>query len=556
MNLIVDTTKEQLRTPRNLNALNGKRIEKTAAIEKMDEREAEHERLIKLGQLQFYSIKDNYVKKDHVGVTITLQKLAFLDVLNYLGFTVYNFTDEKAVLVQVKDNIVEQVDQRRIIKAFRHYVATEIDEILYSPDDFEVPRKKLENKILDSLNTLFSDVMLYQLKTEDNFEFNTDTLTESFFYYQNGFVRVTKDKFELLPYTDLKKKIWRSQILQRDFKLIDKKVADFCKWGLFINYIAGNFAETIEVEGKKITRPKAPERASDFRRILGYMMHRYFEGKLRCIILTDSNDGDDDSGRSGKTLGLKGVGWMTNANKQSKSFVELDAKEFDPLSPFKWQLLEVNTQIIHINDVRKNFNLEFIYNAVLEGITAQKKNDKPFVIQSKMAISTNKTIKTNGPSAQDRVMEFQMSQYFNEKHSPQKEFGEWFGRDWDAERWYEFDNFMLQSISMYLAKGLPTISNFNLAQRKLKDETHSDFVEFMNDVAEDYVNGKKIIQKKEMLAHFKTMYNDHDKLTAQKFSMWLKAFRIHSDYDFDEKRNATKTDNELRFTKKEVKEAK
>lgn len=533
-----------LKTPKKLNGIHVETITKTANIQEIEANEAEYEKEKRMNELRFFLLKD---KCDRSGEVIEIQCTLFptgiLKVLSYLGFQRFDYNFEKSIIVRVKDNIVEEVSQKHVIDAFFQFIKNELPEIIYTPLNNEYNKELLKDKVLRSLSNYFSDIMLYRLKTEEEFDFNCDTATESFFYYQNGFVVATKEGFELKPYSELKKKIWKSQILARNFKVIDTKKADAAKCALFINYIAGNYCEN----GKE----RDPDRAKDLRRVIGYLMHRYFEGKLKSVILTDSREGDDDGGRSGKSLMMKFVGWMMNANNDSKSFVDIDAKEFDPLYAHKWQLLEVNTQCVHMNDVRKNFPLEFIYNAILEGITVQKKNDKPFVIKSKIALSTNKTIRTTGASAQDRVFEFQMSNYFSEKKSPQQEFKEWFGSDWGVERWYEFDNFMLQSISMYLAKGLPIARNFNLEERKFKDETSSDFVQFISEILIDGHTRKK----KELYATFRLEYSDWDnaKFTMNRFTAWMKAFNNHNpEWEIQEVRNRIEKDYDLTFIKKEA----
>lgn len=545
MNIIVNTTKEPIKTPRTLNGIQSVSIEKTQGIEDMEFREHEHERLKRLERLRFFKIEDKLSKSgEWQGADIRLFVVGIQNVLLELGFQRFDFNEEKSVMIRLVDNIVEEVSQKRIIDAFIKYVNDEYGTSLETPCGEFIPINMLLEKIFRSLNLLFSETMMFRLKTDEKFEFNKDTATESFFYYKNGYVKVNKDGFDLLEYKTLSKKIWRSQMLNRAFKIVKKNLADGSNPGLFFNYVAGNFIK----DGKE----QNPTRAEDLRRIIGYLMHRYYEGKLKCVVLTDSSLSDDDSGRSGKTLLVQMIGWMLSDNVESKSYVELDGKEFDIMSNFKWQLLGINTELVHLNDIKKGFNIEYLYNSILTGITVQQKNQIPFIRLVKLVLSTNKTIKINGPSAQDRTLEFQLSKYFHQDHSPLDEFKQWFGKDWDAETWAKFDNFMVQSICNYLKRGLPKVKNFNIGLRKFKEETHADFVEFIDDVIEDYIKKKARIWKKEFLAHFKTVYSDHDKLTSQKFSLWLKAIKLHTDFDFDERRDKQKYDNELIFKLKET----
>lgn len=544
MNLIdTQTTQIPNRTPRALSGSNG--LSSKTVKPSKDTREVEryeHDALI--NKLRFFTIKDKYTKGGTwEGAEINISAVGIQEVLLYLGFQRYDFNSEKRVMVKVVDNIVEEVSQTRIIDEFMRHVKDNYDTMIETPDGEEINRNLLIERIYRTMTIHFSEMMLHRLKVDnESFEFNKDTKDESFFYYTNGYVRVSKEKLELMEYKTLTKKVWRSQILNREFKYIKKEVADASIPGLFYNYIAGNYIEN--------SKEKNPQRAEDLRRIVGYLLHRYYEGKLKAIVLTDSTISDDDSGRSGKTLMVEMIGWMLSDNK-NENFVELDGKEFDITATFKWQLLGINTELVHLNDIKKGFSVETLFNSILSGITVQQKNQIPFIRLVKMVLSTNKTIRINGPSAMDRFVEFQLSNYFSEKRSPQDEFKVWFGKGWSVEIWQQFDNFMLQSISMYLQKGLPKVQNFNIEQRKFKDETNAEFVEFFSDNIEDWVKNKTALWKKELLATFKTNNSDMDKISQQRFTLWLKAAKTHTQFDFEETRDKGKGDFQIVFKMKE-----
>ena len=165
-----------------------------------------------------------------------------------------------------------------------------------------------------------------------------------------------------------------------------------------------------------------------------------------------------------------------------KNYTEINGKDFDPADKHKYDLAELATQLICLNDLRKNFVFENLYNDITEYITVNKKNQQPFKIRAKLIITTNKTIQTEGDSSKDRSIEFEMSDYYSSTKSPYDEFGVWFFSGWDVNQWADFDNFMVQCIVLYLEKGLIEVEPINLNRRKLIDNTCAEFVEFVTDM--------------------------------------------------------------------------
>lgn len=493
-------------------------------ITELEQKETEYERKERLERLQFYSLKENYVKGEYVSATVILKETRFLETLKYLGFKRYDFSTTKSAMVQVKNNIVEEVSQTKIVDTFMKYVKEEIDEVLLTPNRYEVNREQLEDKILRLIPTFFSESMLFRLyDKEETFDFNTDKIDRSYFYYTNGYVCVTKDGYELFDYKHLKRKVWQNQILPRKFKPVEVKKANVCTWAQFINYVAGNFPDE---QGK----PSDPKRADDLRCIMGYLMHRYFSGKLKMVLFTDSKESDDQHarGRSGKSLIMEAIGWMLNTDEESGVAINIDGKELQLDYNHKWQDIKDSTKFVHIEDVKRNFSVESLYNTVLKGFFVQKKNEKPFTAQTKIGITSNMTIKVQGDSAKDRTEVFQTSTYFSSERSPLSVFKEWFGRDWDTLKWNDFDNFMVESVRMYLQDGLPKVWNFNLEKRYYVEQTSREFVEFMTDILED---GKECL-KKVLFAEFLDAYADFaagsKKLTLNKFTLWLNAFQEYN----------------------------
>src|SRR5690606_449723 len=98
-----------------------------------------------------------------------------------------------------------------------------------------------------------------------------DPKYESWFYYQNTAVKVTKGKIELVKYEDLPHKIWSSRIIQRQYTQADGAKSDF---RTFLFNLSG----------------QNDERFIALLSIIGYLLHRNQNKSItRAVILVDEN---------------------------------------------------------------------------------------------------------------------------------------------------------------------------------------------------------------------------------------------------------------------------
>lgn len=489
------------------------------------------EQLLEIAQpdeLEFMEFYDVISKKDG-GRTIKINYLKLINLLKHMGYRRYDI-GKQSFMVRIKENVVEEVTEKDIIDDFEKYLHEFPGNL---PDG--VVKESLLNKIYGGISTYFSKHILQRLTSETEIEFCNHTKNEAFFYYKNGYTRVTKKGIELLPYSQLDKKIWKNQILNREFK-----VQPIEKWkdSSFVTFV-----RNIANDWKK--RPDGQENIPDanrfevFKTIIGYLLHGYFEGKLKAIVLTDSRISDDPSGRTGKTLIFKALGHILNSHKHAATFAELNGKDFDFADRFKYQELGLDTKLVHLNDVKRHFPFEELFNDITEGIKRQRKNESPVVVSAKMGISTNLTIRIHGDSAKDRSVEFELADYYSAKVSPEKEFSQWFFRDWGRGEWEQFDNFMLHCVQQYLEKGLMKPKPINLMIRKLQEETCVEFVMWMEDRAIEHESSH---DKKTM---FEWFMRDHTTegfekwLKQRTFTRWLQLYaEFHSDYTgFTERRS-------------------
>lgn len=391
---------------------------------------------------------------------IKLLYRAFTDLLKSMGFMLLH-DSKQPTYVRLTDNILEEVSTSRIQHIFLAYIETE-----HQPLE-GVPRDMIIEKIHRCNTTLFSDSRLSLLYPDKPIQFQTDTATECFIYYANGVVRCSAEGIALLDYKHLGGVIWKKQQLNRVFTPMEWEQPYGSEEELVDGF--GYFAKFMfRIAGSRM------DRFYSLCAIAGYMLHCYFDYKLKAIILTDSKISDKADGRSGKTLFCQGLGKIRN-------YVEINGKDFDPANKHKYQTADMESQIVCLNDVRRNFQPENVFNDITEGLQVEKKNKQPFKIRPKMIISSNKTLNVEGTSALDRVLEYEVAERYSNVYSPADEFGHWFFSDWKAAQWNLFDNFMAFCACYFLRNGLREPAQINLLKRKLVDATSMDFVEFLDE---------------------------------------------------------------------------
>jgi hypothetical protein len=401
----------------------------------------------------------------------------WIDILYKLGFRRFDI-DKNFVFTRIIDQIIEEVSVTHIQDAFIHYLEN-LPEMLGNG----VSREFLIGKFYRNPSHYFCENRLNLLRPKEPFKFNIDTKEDCLIYFKNGFVRCNKEGYILLPYSQLEGLIWKSQIVDRDFACLNTIELEPKKRGEFSHF-------TLNISGNDL------QRYDSLTTIIGYLLHSHFSGKLKAVVFTDSKISDVANGRTGKTLLGQALGYV-------KKFTEINGKDFDTTNKHKYQEVNLDTQIVHLNDVRKNFDFECLFNDITEGIVADKKNTKPFKVKAKMIISTNKTICIEGASAKDRAIEFEFADYYNEKFSPEDEFHHWFFRDWTETEWMNFYNFCLFCICSYLQNGIIVAASVNLNRRKLIETTNPEFVEFMDSQVKDgNIKPSMEYDKKELFDRF------------------------------------------------------
>lgn len=428
-------------------------------------------------------------------------------------FKYYAEKSETPIFVKVTSNVVSNSSVEKI----KDFVLDYIEQL----------------KLYDVWNHLTSSVKYFRdsyLNMLDSIDLKMllDTKEKSFIYYNNGVVEVTKNTIELIDYVDIDGYIWENQIINREFK---KE-----------NIIENDFKDLVS----KVS-DNDNERRESLEHTIGYLMHS-FKDKTdqKAVILNDQEINDDPNGGSGKSLMLTAIGYF-------KKIVKIDGKSFDPSrSDFVYQRVDIDTQTLAFDDVKKNFNFENLFSLITEGITVNRKNKDeifiPFERSPKVIITTNYVIDGAGNSHDRRRHEIEFNQYFNGSHTPLDEYGKLLFDEWNGSEWVAFDNYMIDNLQRFLLNGLTSTVSINADVKRFIQSTAKDFYDWIEDgnlkPGVKYYNTEK---KDEFVKDYK----EYDKLSGRGFLIWVKKYCDLKGYELekgkDSRRYFSMIDNSTKF---------
>lgn len=367
-------------------------------------------------------------------------------LINFLyttgGFSLYYYDKGSTIfrVVKCENGFVEEVSSEHLKKFLQTYINS-------LPDTFDggITSGDLMELILSGATRFFSDGIL-EFLARSEFNFLKDTVKEAFFPFKNGVVIVTKDSVKLKNYHDIKKVIWKSQVIDYEI-LIDDELST-TEFGEFVDLISG----------------KDESRYNYACTLIGYLLHKYKDiSKTHAVILAEENDDDSKGGGTGKGLFVTAISRLINTQR-------IDGKNFKVDKTFAFQRVDLDTKLVVIEDTRKNVDFEGFYTVVTEGITVEKKNKDELFIQykdsPKFVFTTNYTISGTADHAKRRQLVFEFAPYFSAAMTPVMHFGHMFFENWDSDEWNRFYNFMFLCVQQYFVRGILKVEMTDKIQRK------------------------------------------------------------------------------------------
>lgn len=419
-----------------------------------------------------------------------------IDYIESLGFRKVKLSNDRYILVRLENNLVSKSSEPEIISLIR-------DHLVHSNENeaYEVFAKGLGAYIYGRKMDLLTEVEL--INDQDEFHYSR-------FYFQNGFVEVSKESVDYKSYEELESPIWRDRIIQREFTFPEKQEGQFEQF-------------CIDITGGK------KERFFVLKSLLGYLLHRNKErGETQAIILYDEEMTNliGANGGTGKTL-------LSQALKECRELVLFNGKEIKEGSWFVNQQIELTTDILLYDDLKKGFNLEHFFPLLTTGVEIEKKRQQSFTIdfeQSPKVIITSNYIVSGpgGSSDRRRRNEFEVHNYYSAEFRPEDKFrNRFFNKQWPAEEWNLFYRFMMECVQVYLQEGMLKAEPLNLEKSKIITETSTEFFEF----AEAFVDFDRWIDKREFDALFRDWCEDQT-ISPHIITKWVKSYSNEIGGDF------------------------
>lgn len=476
----------------------------------------------------FYEVKWKNNRYD--GIKINLVKL--VSKFKEMGIYRYDTSLDDFVLCQITNNLISKISQKQIVDMFEEYIKN-IPPIDHMVGDEEKQSKvtvtadTILPNIYNQLDRLFNKKILERLRPDTEIVLQEDTLTSKYVYFKNAYTVITADKITSCNYSTLSKKIWKSNILNHEFEHTEEE---------------GNFEKFIFNVSSKNN-----ERKQSLMSMLGYLQHDYHQYKKHLILLTDMNsDGGEPNGRTGKTLIGKALSYTLNQNPIDTVYTEIDGKTFNPKDTKKYMTADIDTKLIHVNDIFAWFKIEDVFTDITDGLKVHHHYEKPFIIMAKMMMTANMTVRLSGSSAWDRVKVFEVSNHYSDKYNPEMEFGQWFFRDWDNKEWNKFYSFMARCCQVFLKHGIiePEMVNYN--KRMLIEHTAPEFVSWFEEYFTEFLKNNQDemhhleLRKRSIYDSFTTEYPDflkNRRFTQRRISQWCGRFMKFYDVDFKEIRS-------------------
>jgi hypothetical protein len=430
------------------------------------------------------------------GGKVKLYPIYFKEFLEDHGYyKYYPSGSDSYVYIRVENNLVSQVNESDI----KDFVLSHLIEM----EDISI------YNFFAEMTKYFQDTFLNFLGTID-VNFISDDANTAYLYYRNCAVKITKTSLKATDYVDLDGYVWKDHIIDRIFKVKKSKECDF---STFIGNISG----------------EDDKRRHSFETTIGYLLHGHKRSSFSpAVILNDEVISDHPEGGTGKGLFMEGIG-------QLKKHVVIDGKQFSFDKSFAYQTLDVDTQVLTFDDVKKGFDFERLFSIITEGITIEKKNKDavklPFRDSPKIAITTNYAIKGSGNSHARRKWELEFKQFYTRTFTPETEFGKMMFTGWNAEEYIRFDNYMICCIQAYLSEGLVMSEFVNLGIRQLSAQTTHDFIEWCGLIDGSTENlpllSTQRILKQDLYNDFVMEYPDYRNLARKTFYRWLSAYGLY-----------------------------
>jgi hypothetical protein len=391
---------------------------------------------------------------------LSLNDYKFKLFLENRGFYKVQLNEKEFTFVRVYNNIINETNETNIKDFVLNHVV-EVDMHVYN--------------FFAKSTAKFTEGYLNQLSTKD-LAMVRDNENESYLFFKNGVLKITKDKTELIDYINIGGFVWEKNIIQHDYTFSNES-SDFEK---FI------FNVSNQEEKRKLIVETA----------IGYLLNNYKkQDEGLAIVFYDETLNDNPSGRTGKTLISKALG-------QCRKLVTLNGKEFNNKGQFPYQTINLDDNIICFDDMERSFKFESLFSIITGNLVLNKKNlqpiEIPFSRSPKILFTSNYILSGIGDSHDARKIEIELYRHYSKTYKPVDEFGKLFFSGWNDQEWNAFFNYMVCNIQKYFINGLLFSELKTGKTKKIIANTCEDFFDFCENEflwnPEKYYTTKEVMQ--------------------------------------------------------------
>lgn len=413
---------------------------------------------------------------------LSLNDYKFKLFLENRGFYKVQLNEKEFTFVKVYNNIINEVNEVHIKDFVLNYVV-DVDMNVYN--------------FFAKSTTKFSENYLNQLSTKE-LAMIRDNENESYLFFENGVLKITKDQIELIDYINIGGFVWQKNIIPHHFENTNDK-SDFEQ---FIFNVSN----------------ADPKRKLIVESAIGYLLNNYKkQDEGLAIVFYDETLNDNPSGRTGKTL-------ISKALSHCRKLVTLNGKEFNNKGQFPYQTINLDDNIICFDDMERSFKFETLFSIITGNLTLNKKNlqpiEIPFSKSPKIMFTSNYILSGVGDSHDARKIEIELYRHYSKTFKPIDEFGKLFFTQWNKSEWNAFYCYMISNIQKYFEHGLLFSELKTGKTKKIIANTCEDFFDFCENEFlwrnNHYYTTKEILQS----------YNDGSReipknMTVSWFGRWL-----------------------------------
>jgi len=486
-----------------------------------------------------------------------------IEFLSNRGFCRYEYDKDKYRLIHIENKIVREISHVKIrdfvINFMREVDKPNVLELLYRGGEQYLGPKKLNDLHLRSP------------------QFNESEKDCMFLYFKNCYWKITSDKIESRPLSEIPKPIWESKVNDFEPTYLGEPMCQVEKegeeWKLKISEamrksdIANFYSRTSMFHWQKKQELQKDEKgikkwvnkavedpiSKDELKIwktnlvskmlaAGYVLHDYLDyGNLKAIVCLDGLESEvgKSQGGTGKSVFAKQFEYLVPVEviDGKKKNIEDDS--------FIYESVDERTHVILFDDVRVNFKFEFLFSHITTGIKVNRKGEHRFKVKpKKIIITTNHALNGSDDSHERRQYNIAFSNYYNLYRSIGDEFGHQFFHEWGKDQWNLFYNWMANCIQTYLKHGLvQTTNKKDIIRRKLRQEIGENFLDWASLMFLSTTDQKGLLLNTRfekvfaMEKYLEEFQRDRRYMDAKVFKEKLQKYAIYAKLDFNPQKN-------------------